>query len=83
MAERATWWEYCDYLVTEVTGQARPEDESPAERSDEEDLLAEQDAERSAIARAGEEGWELVSVVPLLIEGTTHAERYVFKRPRQ
>jgi hypothetical protein len=83
MAEHVAQWEYCDYLVTEVVGQARREDESPAERSDEEEALALQDTERTAIARAGSEGWELVGVVPLLINGTTRAERYVFKRPKR
>lgn len=83
MAERARQWDYCDYLVTEVAAQARREDESPAEQTDEEEALAAQDQERAAIARAGSEGWELVGVVPLLIDGTTRAERYVFKRPKQ
>lgn len=75
-------WEYRDFLVTEVFGQARVEDESEDEQADENALIAEQDDERAAIARAGEEGWELIGVVPLLIDGTTHAERYIFKRPR-
>jgi hypothetical protein len=75
-------WEYCDFLVTEVFGQARPEDESTAEREDEAEALALQGEQRSAIGRAGQEGWELVGVVPLVINGTTRAERYVFKRPK-
>jgi hypothetical protein len=76
-------WEYCDFLVTEVSGQARLLDETQAEREEEETALALQGRERSAIAEAGENGWELVSVVPLMIGGTTLAERYIFKRPRQ
>ena len=76
-------WEYCDFLVTEVSGQARLLDETQAEREEEEASLALQSRQRSAIAEAGENGWELVSVVPLLIAGTTRAERYIFKRPRQ
>jgi hypothetical protein len=75
-------WEYRDFLVTEVFGQARVEDESEDERADEGEAIALQGEERAAIARAGEEGWELVGVIPLMIDGTTHAERYVFKRPR-
>lgn len=75
-------WEYCDFLVTEVFGQARSQDETQAEREEEETALALQGEERSAIAVAGENGWELVSVVPLMIGGTTRAERYIFKRPK-
>ena len=76
-------WEYCDFLVTEVFGQARLQDETIAEREEEESALAIQAEQRAAIARAGEDGWELVSVVPLMISGTTRAERYFFKRPRR
>jgi hypothetical protein len=74
-------WDYCDFLVTEVFGPATAEDETPEGRAEEAEALALQGRERSAIARAGEEGWELVSVVPLLMNGTTRAERYIFKRP--
>jgi len=76
-------WEYCDFLVTEVFGQARIEDESSVEQEDEADALTFQGEQRSAVAQAGDDGWELVSVVPLMIAGTTRAERYIFKRPRR
>ena len=76
-------WEYCDFLVTEVFGQARIEDESSVEQADEADALTIQGEQRSAVAQAGDDGWELVSVVPLMIAGTTCAERYIFKRPRR
>ena len=83
MSERTVQiWEYCDFLVTEVFGQLRLEDETELERADETDALQIQGEQRSAIGRAGEAGWELVSVVPLMLNGTTRAERYVFKRPK-
>lgn len=79
-SETLTRWEYCDFLVTEVFSPVQSEDESPLGRQEEEEALALQGRERSAVARAGEEGWELVSVVPLVLNGTTRAERYIFKR---
>lgn len=72
-----TKWEMASYLTREFYGLSGPNVTQIWNKKDSKTGLTNWDE----IAKYGQDGWELVSVTPLAIGGSTTQLLYSFKRP--